>query len=212
MISKNPDQTRKVLLDAAYLEIQRHGFQATSLSDILSHTGLTKGALYHHFPNKLALGYAVVDDIIREKIAAYWITPLTACENPIDGLMDLLQHAAQEAGQEYAQSDCLLNKLAQEMSPVDAGFRQRINNIYIDWRGAISHALAEGQCNHSVRAEINPDAAATFIVAAIEGCAGMAKNVNGINLLCECGEGLMHYLETLRVKPENLSWGHSEND
>ncbi len=198
MKSRNPDQTRKILLEAAYLEIQKHGFQAASLVDILLHTGLTKGALYHHFPNKLALGYAVVDDVIREEIVSYWIMPLAAHENPIDGLRRILQQVAQDMGQQCMQSGCLLNKLAQEMSLVDEGFRQRINNIYIDWRAAIGQALVKGQCNHSVRTEINPNAAATFIVAAIEGCVSMAKNANNINLLHECGEELMHYLETLR--------------
>lgn len=196
---KNPDQTRQSLLEAAYLEIQRHGFQAASLADILSHTGLTKGALYHHFPNKLALGYAVVEEVIHEKIADFWITPLAACANPIDGLMHLLQEAGRDIGQECAHGGCPLNNLAQEMSPVDPGFRQRISNIYIAWRAAISQALVKGQGNHSVRADINPDAAATFIVAAIEGCVGLAKNANDVNLLFECGEGLMHYLETLRA-------------
>lgn len=199
MKTKNPDQTRKSLLEAAYLEIQRHGFQAASLADILSHTGLTKGALYHHFPNKLALGYAVVDEVIREEIASYWITPLAAHENPIDGLRRILQQVAQDMGQQCTQSGCLLNNLAQEMSLVDEGFRQRINNIYIDWRAAMGQALVKGQFNHSVRPEINPHAAATFIVAAIEGCVSMAKNANDVNLLFECGEGLMHYLETLRA-------------
>ena len=32
------------------------------LDDVVAATGLTKGALYHHFPNKQALGYAVVDE------------------------------------------------------------------------------------------------------------------------------------------------------
>lgn len=199
MITRNPHQTRQILLEAAYLKIQRHGFQSASLADILSHTGLTKGALYHHFPNKLALGYAVVDEVIREEIVSYWITPLAAHENPIDGLRQILQQVAQDMGQQCAQSGCLLNNLAQEMSLVDEGFRQRISNIYIDWRAAISKALTKGQCNHLVRTDINSNAAATFIVAAIEGCVGMAKNSNDVNLLFECGEGLMHYLETLRA-------------
>ena len=195
---KNPDQTRKTLLEAAYLEIQRHGFQAASLADILSHTGLTKGALYHHFPNKLALGYAVVDDAIREEIVDFWVTPLMDCENPIDCLLNILKEAGQECGKEYAQCGCPLNNLAQEMSPVDEIFRQKINHIYILWRQGISQALTKGQSNGTVRSGVNPTAAATFIVAAIEGCVGMAKNAQDVNLLFECGEGLMHYLETLR--------------
>ena len=55
--------TRQVILEAAYEEIHVRGFQAASLSKILSSTNVTKGALYHYFPTKLALGYAVVDPL-----------------------------------------------------------------------------------------------------------------------------------------------------
>jgi len=57
-----PD-TRSKILFAAYKEIHLHGFQAASLNNILAHTGVTKGALYHHFPNKTELGYAVIDEV-----------------------------------------------------------------------------------------------------------------------------------------------------
>ena len=199
MIIKSSDHTRKILLDAAYLEIQHYGFQAASLTSILSHTGLTKGALYHHFPDKLALGYAVVDDVIKKEIIDFWVTPLADCENPIDCLVNILHQAGQECGQEYAQRGCPLNNLAQEMSSVDEAFRQRINHIYMLWRQGISHALAKGQTNGIVRPGVNTEAAATFIVAAIEGCVGMAKNAQDVTVLHECGEGLIHYLESLRA-------------
>lgn len=199
MIVKNPDQTRKMLLQAAYLEIQRNGFQAACLASILAHTNLTKGALYHHFPNKLTLGYAVVDDIIREDIIGFWVTPLEDCENPIDCLLNIIYRAGEEYRQEYERCGCPLNNLAQEMSPVDEIFRQKINHIYVLWRQGISQALAKGQANGSVRSDIQPDAAATFIIAAIEGCVGMAKNAQDINVLYECGAGLVHYLESLRL-------------
>lgn len=203
MLTRNPDQTRKTLLEAAYEEIHHYGFQAASLSRILAKAGLTKGALYHHFPTKLALGYAVVDEVIHEEILNCWATPLADCQDPIGCLMNLLQKAAQEAGYEFVEMGCPLNNLAQEMSPVDEGFRQKLGNIYTLWRQAIANALAAGQANGKVRADVNAEAVAIFIVAAIEGCLGMAKNARDINLLFECGEGLLHYLDTLRAKPLN---------
>ncbi|MES9896325.1 MAG: TetR family transcriptional regulator, partial [Candidatus Thiodiazotropha endolucinida] len=40
------DATRRSLLEAAYEEIHRFGFQSASLNAILERTGVTKGALY----------------------------------------------------------------------------------------------------------------------------------------------------------------------
>jgi len=60
--------TRQIILQAAFDEIHARGFQGASLSKILSSTQVTKGALYHYFPNKLALGYAVVEEHIAAHI------------------------------------------------------------------------------------------------------------------------------------------------
>lgn len=57
--------TRKRLLEAAFNEIHLHGFQAASISQTLRDTGLTKGALYHHFLNKQQLEPAVIDEVMR---------------------------------------------------------------------------------------------------------------------------------------------------
>ena len=92
-----------------------------------------------------------------------------------------------------------LNNLAQEMSPVDEGFRKRINHIYNVWRGGIAQALMRGQANGIVRTDIHPGETAAFLVAAMEGCMGMAKNARDPELLFNCGKSLIGYLESLRV-------------
>jgi len=56
---RDPQATRQALLLAAFEEIHEQGFRAASLDRILERAGCTKGALYHHFENKTALGYAV---------------------------------------------------------------------------------------------------------------------------------------------------------
>ena len=70
--SRDPDVTRNKLLQAAFEEIYRRGFQAASLDTILIKAGVTKGALYHHFPDKAALGYAVVDEVVKGLLLKRW--------------------------------------------------------------------------------------------------------------------------------------------
>lgn len=198
MLTRDPESTRRAILEAAFEEIYKQGFQAASLSRILGKTSVTKGALYHHFPDKKALGYAVVDEILTAMVQRKWIEPL-AQGNPIDAMLQTLQREGREVACEKTISGCPLNNLAQEISALDAGFRKRIARLYALWRKSISDALQRGQQEHSVRGGVNSGAAATFIVAAIEGCIGMAKSSNDINLLYECGAGLSQYLESLRA-------------
>ena len=74
--AKQLDSARDKILAAAFNEIHRYGFQAASLSSILANTGLTKGALYHHFTAKQDLGLAVVDEVIERIWAQTIFTPL----------------------------------------------------------------------------------------------------------------------------------------
>lgn len=56
-------RTRAALLRAGCELFARDGFAAARTSEIVARTGLTRGALYHHFPDKLALFDAVLEDV-----------------------------------------------------------------------------------------------------------------------------------------------------
>jgi AcrR family transcriptional regulator len=64
-VTRNPEATRARILEAAFQEFYHHGFQGGSLNRIADAAGATKGALFHHFDGKNALGYAVVDEVLR---------------------------------------------------------------------------------------------------------------------------------------------------
>lgn len=196
---KDPDATRQAMLLAAFDEIHRQGFQSASLSNILAATGLTKGALYHHFGNKQQLGYAVIDEIIRPEVIARWVEPIKQDgADPIGTLRAVVIQAGESMSEEDILLGCPLNNLAQEMSPVDEGFRQRINALFDEWREAIASAFTRGKQSGHVRDDVDEASAASFIVASLEGCVGMAKNARSRQVLMKCGEGLLGYLESLR--------------
>src|SRR5579863_4648487 len=87
----DPARTRERLLQAASREIYKTGFQSASLDTILASAGVTKGALYHHFKNKEALGYAVVEEIISADVRSTWVRPLLRVKDPIDALIEIVE-------------------------------------------------------------------------------------------------------------------------
>jgi AcrR family transcriptional regulator len=187
-----------MILDAAFPEVHRNGFQAASLANILAKTGLTKGALYHHFSNKLALGYALVEEMIQDMVNEMWLRPLAVCEDPIECLQEILRSLPKQMEHEDILLGCPLNNLALEMSPMDEGFRQRLNHIYDLWCKGIADAFSRGQVNGKVRKDVNPLNTATFIVASLAGSRSMAKNSRSLAVLVACTESLMNYFETLQ--------------
>ena len=196
---KNPDQTRQKLVQAAYWEIYRHGFRSSSLDRILTQAGVTKGALYHHFPNKAALGHAVVEEIIQPLIHRIWIRPLETAESPLEALAALDQAMEGNLSAGACELGCPLSNLAQEMSPVDEGFRKRLDGIFQLWKETLARALWEGQQLAQIRSDIDPDHSAVFIIAAIEGSIGMAKNAQNSEPWHACKEGLKLHIESLLI-------------
>jgi TetR/AcrR family transcriptional repressor of nem operon len=60
-VASKGDATRERIVTTAEKLILEQGYAGTSLQDILAATGLTKGAFFHHFADKQALGTAVVE-------------------------------------------------------------------------------------------------------------------------------------------------------
>ncbi|MBI3432814.1 MAG: TetR/AcrR family transcriptional regulator [Hydrogenophilales bacterium] len=196
--TKAPDLTRQKLLEAAFGEIHRNGFQAASITQILCDTGLTKGALYHHFPDKKALGLAVVDEVIRPRLAALMFAPLADTRQPLAAMQALLAGKAAEDDPMVVTLGCPLNNLMQEMSPVDEGFRLQLNGVFEDWVGVVAAALERGKTAGEVRRDVEAEATAFFIVSALEGCVGMSKNTQSVTAYRSCLAQLGRFLDTLK--------------
>jgi TetR/AcrR family transcriptional repressor of nem operon len=198
VIKRNPDETRERILQAAFEEIHHNGFRSASVDAILANTGLTKGALYHHFPNKAALGYAVVDEIIRRKIEEFWIKPIDREPNPLEGLRGVFNGFSPEEMHMACTTGCPLNNLAQEMSPIDEEFRERIAAVYRAWQAGLVSRLEQGKVEGYVREDVDCDHASTFLVAAIGGASGLAKNSQDPNILLACASGIRQFIDALR--------------
>ncbi|MCI0409728.1 MAG: TetR/AcrR family transcriptional regulator [Acidobacteria bacterium] len=195
---RNPQRTRERLLQAAFQEVYRSGFRGADLETILDRAGVTKGALYHHFRSKEALGYALVDEVILGVIRDKWFRPLQGSKNSIDALIGVVQSTSLRP--EHIQCGCPLNNLAQEMSPLDEGFRKRLAKIFKEWHDGIATALREGQKRGMVRGDVDPDETATFLIAANEGCWSLAKNSQDVRVLQSGIRSMIRYLESLRPR------------
>src|SRR5271170_7264201 len=173
---RDPERTRERLLQAAFREVYRYGFQSAGVDTILAATNVTKGALYHHFENKEALGHAVIEEIIAEITRDRWMLPLqrSTDKNPVDALIGIVQ--AIPARPRDVKSGCPLANLAQVMSQIDEQFRKRLERIFHAWQEEIAVALRRGQSQGTVRRDLVPEETASFLIALVEGHEVLAKN------------------------------------
>jgi len=203
---RDPKATKQALLEAAFEEMHKHGFQGTSISQILARTGMTKGALFHHYPSKLDLAYAVLDEIVEPMIVEIWLVPLDSRHDPIVALQKMLRNSVKRMTDQLGRNGlllgCPLNHFAQEMSPLDEGIRNRCNRIFNRWQSGIAGVLLDGQSQGVVRMDVDAENTAMFLIASIEGAISMGKQTQSLahclEMLQACGEHLSLYLEGLR--------------
>jgi TetR/AcrR family transcriptional repressor of nem operon len=167
--------TRERILQRMFTDIRRNGFQGLRADKVLSDLDITKGALYHYFPNKQTIGTAVIDEIIRPNYLHFYKELDASTSNPIDGLQGHLRFLSDKATDEDVSLGCPLNNLMQEMSPLDEDFRLRMKSIVDNIHRSTAAALERGQKAGFVKADIDPVSIAQFFFAGIEGAYSIAK-------------------------------------
>jgi len=204
---RDPKATKRKLLEATFEEMHKHGFQGASIANILARTGMTKGALFHHYPSKMALAYAMLEDVIEPMIVDIWLIPLDSRgDDPIVALQMMLKNSVKRMSDHWGRNalllGCPLNHLAQEMAPLDEGFADRCNRIFSRWQSGLAGVLIDGQEKGMVRADVDAENTAMFLVASIEGAISMGKRTQSLarclEMLQGSGEHLSLYLESLR--------------
>jgi len=191
--------TRQRLLEAGQEEVYLHGFHGTSLGTILQRAGATKGAFFHYFATKKAFGYAIVDEVLAQMITAQWVTPLQDCRDPLETISAEFERGIEALKIQRPILGCPLNNLAQEMNPLDAGFRDRTTRVFQTWQEAYRGALARAQQHGIVLAALEPGDAAYLLVAQIEGTLSLARNSQDPATLTTGARGLRSYLASIRA-------------
>ena len=194
--ARNPERTRERLLQAAFQEIHRSGFQSAGIDTILAATNVTKGALYYHFESKEALGYAVVEEKIAKLTHDRWLRPMQSEGDAIDILIGVVRRIPDSP--QDVRAGCPLLLLSQEMSPLDEQFRKRLERIFLDWQKGIATLLRKGKTQGTVRRDLNPDETASFLIATVEGYATLAKNAQDAKVWKAGIRNIVGWLRSLR--------------
>jgi TetR/AcrR family transcriptional regulator, transcriptional repressor for nem operon len=196
---RNAEHTRDRLLQAAFREVFRHGFQSAGIDAILASTNVTKGALYYHFESKEALGYAVIEEVVAKLTRDRWLLPLQhgKDKDPVDTLIDIVRALPNRPRD--VKGGCPLVNLAQEMSQIDEQFRKRLERIFHTWQEGIAMTLRRGQAQGAVRRDLVPEETASFLIAAVEGYEVLAKNAQDSKVWNMGIRNVVGWLNSLRA-------------
>lgn len=192
---KQPEQTRNAILDAAAHEFARHGYAGSGLNGIISMAGLTKGALFHHFPDKRALAKAWIEARLAPAIQELWIGPLEEVKS-LDAFRKICR--ARFLGFQPEDAVSSLVAVAAELAARDEVLGEALQIVFTAWRSAITGLLEQGKAAGWVHPSIQPGNEAALLVSTFAGFSVMAKAIRDPEIQRHSLTALDGYLETLR--------------
>lgn len=107
-------EARARLIEAARRLVRHKGFAATSVDDLCAAAGVTKGAFFHHFPSKDALGVALIDDWTETTGAMFAAHPYNSLPDPLDRVFAYLDLRREILGQPVPEFSCVAGTTVQE--------------------------------------------------------------------------------------------------
>ena len=165
--------TREKIIREARQIVNRKGLMDTSISDIISATGLKKGSLYFHFSGKNALSLAILEKSRDEfmkflDLSLVGYTPGERLDNFFTEVMKFHKNTGFVGG-------CIFGNTALEMSDKDERVSAFIERVFAEWTKKIRKVVESAQESKQVRDDISADILACSIVAGIEGGIMLAR-------------------------------------
>ena len=171
----DPEGTRQRIVSVAAEQFQRHGYNATSMHDIMQRAGVPGGSMYYHFPTKKSLGLAVIREAVARSIEDTWIAPVRAATSAREGVVSVFKAVANQIERDgRGVSGCPLNNLTIELSLADKHFQSALRQVFDAWTAALANRIAQDIHDRKLRG-IDPSETALAIVASFSGAMALAK-------------------------------------
>jgi TetR/AcrR family transcriptional repressor of nem operon len=147
----------------------KHGYAATSVDDICSGAGVTKGSFYHFFENKEDLGLAVLNGFYEQGAVRLASGAYATMNDPHRRLLALFDHL-EEIGPVLWRDGCLIGNFACELADSSEKIRLRVAEIFEDLVSRLAPVFQPVAHNRREAAEL-----AEQTIMVIEGAVVMAR-------------------------------------
>lgn len=192
---KQPALTRQAILDAAAADFARYGYAGAGIGSIVATAGLTKGALFHHFPDKRSLALAWIHEMLEPALDDIWVIPL----HQIRSLQDLRAFCRTRC-QQTASGDvvsCMVS-LSTGTAANEPVLAEALCRAFSTWRAAVAGLLERGKTDGWIHPSIQPPAEAAFLVSTFCGFSVIQQCGSDEPALRNFHASVETYIETLR--------------
>ena len=174
MVGRPREFDEEQVLDAAMKAFWANGYEATSLADLVSVTGLHKGSLYQAFGDKHSLFIQTLNRYLqnvrhhKNQILEQAETPLGGIRAVLHGFIDMSENDAD------CPQGCMAVKSLVEMAPHDSEVQRIMQEHKSGMRASIVRRVTEAQTNGELAADKSPEMITSLIMIFMDGLATQA--------------------------------------
>jgi len=169
---------REKLLTAAIDTVRRKGFAATSVDELCAEAGVTKGAFFHHFPSKDALGVAAAEHWNATTGAFFAAADYHREADPLDRLLAYLRFRRDLMDGPLPGFTCYLGTSVQEAFDTSPAIRDACGAAIADHAATLVPDIEAAIAAHPPRRPVDPMQLALHTQAVIQGGFILAKAMN----------------------------------
>ncbi|MCI3936104.1 TetR/AcrR family transcriptional regulator [Chryseobacterium aahli] len=195
---KKSQETRLNILRKAFDLIYQKGYQTTSVDEIIATTQVTKGAFYYHFKTKDEMGLAIIKELMIPNFQNTFIEPFQNDDNPMDIIYNLMHYLLMENEHLKVEYGCPASNFTQEMAPWNIDFTKALNQLSLQWEGAMIDAIEKGKENGIIKAELSAKEVAVFVLSGYWGVRNLGKLENSKSVYLIYLKGLKSYFDSLK--------------
>ncbi len=197
MPPKDHGAAKTRLLDAALHVIRAQGYSATTVDELCSAAGVTKGAFFHHFKSKEALGVAAADYFSAFADGIFAAAPYRKLEDPVDRLLGYVDFRRAILQGQLPDFTCLVGTMVQETYDTHPAIREACNKSMSDHAAMVEADIAQAIQLRGLKVEWSANSLALYTQAVIQGAFILAKAKGGPQVAADCIDHLRRYLEMI---------------
>jgi TetR/AcrR family transcriptional regulator, transcriptional repressor for nem operon len=188
---------RTRLLEAARDTIRAKGFAGASLEDLCTAAAVTKGAFFHQFGSKDALGVAAAEYWAKTTAAFFEQAPYHLLDDPLERVLAYVNFRKSIIVGELAEFTCLVGTMAQEVFAVSPTIRDACGKSIFDHAATLEADIHVAMIDHGIAGDWTAESLARHTQTVIQGAFVLAKAGNDPALARESLDHLDRYVRLL---------------
>lgn len=168
------ERTKQFIIEKTAPVFNAKGFAGTSLNDLTSVTGLTKGSIYGNFENKDEVALAAFDYNFG-KVTEYMKSKILATENAVERLLAYPQVYRDFLKIPFLKPGCPILNTSTEADDTHPLLKQKAAEAVAFWKKSIENQVKRGIERKEIKADTNPAQIAVIMISMIEGAVMQAK-------------------------------------